>query len=426
MKINMKNSYFFNLTDKKLISRYAVFSLLLLGTGCQDAPARLQQKQRPIYGGEPVKNLFAVGSLSYKGKSFCSGTLIDQGVVLTAAHCTEKVVLEQDNPDSKEYSFDLVGRRGKALHYHLRKIYLHPQYERVLRHDVALIALVEKSETMPLPLRRSLSPIAVGQKLWLVGYGRDEKGISGTLRGVWMRLGSLNPNTLFLQGVKKSACYGDSGGPALVQDEHGQLSVVGLASYASPGCRDFVIYTRSDAYREFIDDVLASNASGKDLSAQKNHVPLELDSMDRSLAQGQCLNEEQGTFWDQLGRQWTMNCAPLGLKCLQGRCWEPCDSSTVASQGRCEEDTVVRCQEGKLLRLDCLTEKLQCQKDPLSGEADCRLIEACRYGGLNAFCDEQNPQLGYHCLGEGHGWLLRCEGSQRCQEKGWLAIGCGD
>jgi hypothetical protein len=100
------------------------------------------------------------------------------------------------------------------------------------------IAIVKFSGTLPKPYR----PIALlpaseslkkDEKVYIAGYGRDERRQSGTLKSSFSLFDTENiVSRLFrtISGATQSTCNGDSGGPAYVA-RGGFYYLVGATSY---------------------------------------------------------------------------------------------------------------------------------------------------------------------------------------------------
>jgi hypothetical protein len=139
--------------------------------------------------------------------------------------------------------------------------------------DIALLKFEGDvpAEYTPAQLLTDSSQIADGRQIFVAGYGLNWTiGVSrgaGTLRAVALEVDEANyakTETSLSQSVRRGICSGDSGGPAyLLQD--GQLYIWGVASRGDslpvplvPKCMMFSIYTRVDAYANWIQE--ASNA----------------------------------------------------------------------------------------------------------------------------------------------------------------------
>lgn len=122
----------------------------------------------------------AVGRLEIGGTAFCTGALIEPGLVLTAAHCLFDAETGKRVPiDQMQF---LAGwRNGRAAAYrYVRQAVPHPEYkyssapnsERV-RNDVALLRLQHPiRNTTIVPFETDMHPVA-GDKLGVVSYAHD-------------------------------------------------------------------------------------------------------------------------------------------------------------------------------------------------------------------------------------------------------------
>ncbi|TNE63779.1 MAG: trypsin-like serine protease [Rhodobacteraceae bacterium] len=130
--------------------------------------------------GDDSKGWEAVGRLDFAGRSFCTGTLITESLVLTAAHCMYDIYSKQPHKPA-DVTFKAGWRNGQAQAYRDAKaIYVHPGFslnsgdlhDRLVN-DVALIELsqpVRNSAVRPFPT--SVRP-EKGQEVGVVSYAHD-------------------------------------------------------------------------------------------------------------------------------------------------------------------------------------------------------------------------------------------------------------
>jgi secreted trypsin-like serine protease len=217
-------------------------------------------------GGAPAENIArAVVTIIGSRGSFCSGSLIAQDLVLTAAHCVlpgadYKVILPSETPP-------------RLLD--IRRVAQHPQFkvQDILAHrasaDVALLQLAAPlpAAKAPAPLGAPLIPIQVGARLTIAGVGVVRRGdgksggairaadlaVTGKPGALQIRLADpLTNNTR--EGL--GACTGDSGAPAFEMQD-GRAVIVGVVSWSTgpnntDGCGGLTGVTPLTLYRDWI------------------------------------------------------------------------------------------------------------------------------------------------------------------------------
>lgn len=239
----------------------------------------------PIYNGAPpdaphhdavvsLHELTKDGNSVYVGP-FCTGTLIAEDVVLTAAHCLNTGTGPKVRTLKPSLLAIYVGDEPAVDiidHLYLTtETLIHPDFNPYsLTDDIALVRLgvVVTEPVTPveaLPAAAGFVTADIGTDLNFAGFGVDEGGVSGVkMQGDWP-LGGLGCTVNGCPGAGDTAtqisytqgnggpCFGDSGGPAFI-DRAGTWYVGGITSYGDADCLVYGVSTRADAYETFIGD----------------------------------------------------------------------------------------------------------------------------------------------------------------------------
>ena len=203
---------------------------------------------------------------------YCSGVLIDDTWILTAAHCVYR--LTANEVDVAVGVFDLSSFMGSRIP--VKNIRVHPQYNSTnSQNDIALLELRQPSYEPTIPLfsgesKEGVPPSMTGQMTTAIGWGMANKPsfwyYPEKLRQVNLPVVSDSYcNNIYstplissqicagyLEG--KDVCNADSGGP-IVSKVDGTWVHIGLVSYGTP-CADYFgwygVYTRTSKYIDFI------------------------------------------------------------------------------------------------------------------------------------------------------------------------------
>ena len=209
-----------------------------------------------------------------KGKSYCTGTIIDKKAIITAAHCLYDGDKKLEDSSLMRVSFGIkVGvaeaqyRKVKAVHQHSNFDITRPLFRK--QDDVAVLILSEDipSGYKPVSIVDKNLNTPIFQAMRLSGFGVNfsrKENTTGVLRQVDSMITEYNSFTyVFQTGDQfhgKGACPGDSGGPAfVVRDE--QYYVMGVLStgysYSDGRCLGMNHYTDLRYYSGFISTALS-------------------------------------------------------------------------------------------------------------------------------------------------------------------------
>jgi secreted trypsin-like serine protease len=221
---------------------------------------------------------------------YCTGTLISPTVVLTASHCNDGLL---------ETGWELVVTNDPALPpvdatgwfdadlqnvARVEQVVSNPRYERGYRDDVSAQVIakplgVAKRHFPALPALGVLDRMSAAGALkstptTVLGYGTIQQSVvpgsgpafydSSERRSAVLFTTSLDPvwihQEMSIAKGQGGACYGDSGGPSLM-DLGGRSTVVGVTSTGDGACFATNVSSRVDTASalDFLADVLSSS-----------------------------------------------------------------------------------------------------------------------------------------------------------------------
>lgn len=277
----------------------------------------------PVVGGEPVTfeeaNEYSGVVAVLFGSTICTGTLIEEDVVLTASHCLRGVGNANDIRVFNGLSLEGPGVSAVGFG-------MHPDFNVAAKRDAFDYGFIEipagALNATPIPVvldQDEWDEIAAGlgkpDAVTLVGYGLDPEAAANESLGVKRKVttdvrGFTATGIEFIAGGDgRDSCEGDSGGPALARNAAGEFRLIGITARGSDPCGDGGFYGVPYHALAFV-----SEAVGRPLCGDSCEACDCLDTTPPPTDEGCGCTASGGEGSGGSGAQWLLAALVLGLR----------------------------------------------------------------------------------------------------------------
>jgi hypothetical protein len=232
-----------------------VFVALALSLGACHRPTVLRSaitQGSPDSGDPAVVALLLPNPLCGQPPMFgCTGTLVAERAVLTAAHCVR---------DAPADAFSVFFGSDLSAAGDTRAVVASfiPSDASV---DLALLALGSPAPATPIELRtQALDATSVNATVRVVGFGADEQQHVGVKRQGTSAIDQVDAASFRVRPAPSLSCNGDSGGPVLLTAGAVE-QLAGVTSYGDPQCTISGTNVRVDPQSSWIQTTLGQIAA---------------------------------------------------------------------------------------------------------------------------------------------------------------------
>jgi secreted trypsin-like serine protease len=196
----------------------------------------------------------------FDGAGYCSGTIIEDGVVLTAAHCFTMGV--------KTSRITILSKKDKEIARAV-KVVVHPKFLEVLKkrgkdwekdmdswkYDIAIV-FMDKPIKSNIKISYDNTFYKSGNNVHFVGFGKNvDKKVNLIRKDVSSVIQQVSRSLISVDWIVREVCVGDSGGGLYLVNE-----VIGVCSrvvvHDDGDCGSVSIFIALNPHKEWIKEVI--------------------------------------------------------------------------------------------------------------------------------------------------------------------------
>lgn len=417
------------------------FMFLWMESGCQypTSPEPTDAQKQAIINGKGDLSQPAIGAfVVQRGRSFCTATLITRQLLVTAAHCIDAV--QRYGMRNIQFRTDFPNPNGtyRSEYHEFQEMKKHPRYRAGsgATYDIAVVVLKKKvTNVTPIQINTSAMQKAwIGTNVHVVGYGliqtQPNNRSADKKYAADIPLFQIDPYSFIHydnntpKPQRKSACHGDSGGPALytVAGQTRVMGVTSIAYRATPAgngrqtlCDGGAVSTRTDSHMDFLRPYLQKYGDG----------PIACQTDAECGACGVCSSAKKRCEPKPVPSE-PKSCKPCraDADCGAGlcfrfdtgfRCVQPCTQDSCCPTGS-SCGTFQGMQGSKTV---CMPTQTQCPDSPCKTDKECGIGEVCTNNTCTLKLPPRSPELCLPCTSHktcGQGLCKGPAGNGRCSQ----------